>query len=86
MVRDAALESAERGDPDWAQRVSDWIYDLAPGARFTADDIRSRFGSSKASGSVIRSAAKRRVILKTGYVESKALSRHGGTIAEWVRT
>lgn len=85
-ARDTGLQTAERNDREWCERVSEWIYDLPPGFEFTADDIRREHGSSKAAGSVIRTAAHRRVILRAGFTESKAVSRHGGTIRVWVRT
>jgi hypothetical protein len=66
--------------------VSEWIYDLRPGETFTADTIRSVHGASMAAGSVIRTAAKRRVIVRIGFTESASPSRHSGTMSIWERT
>jgi hypothetical protein len=85
-ARDIGMTSAEMSDAEWCRKVSDWIYDLPAGFQFTADTLRSEWGATKASGSVIRTAASRRVIVRAGYTESKAVSRHCGTIALWVRT
>ena len=66
--------------------MEEWIYNLPAGYEFTADDIRSSFGASNASGSVINAAAKRRVIEHIGWAESRAISRHGSDIKVWRRT
>lgn len=85
-VRDTGLQAAKDADREWCRKVTEWIYDLPPGFEFTADDIRREHGTSQASGSVIRTAAQRRVIVRAGFTESQAVSRHGGTIRVWVRT
>lgn len=85
-ARDTGIESAARADDEWCRRVSEFIYDLAPGETFTADTIRSRFSASNASGPVILSAARRRVIRHVGWTKSTAITRHGSDIKIWERT
>lgn len=85
-ARDHGLRVAVASDAEWCDRVNDWIYALPAGARFTADTIRTEHGSSRATGSVIRSCARRRIIVRVGYTESTSPTRHAGTIAIWERT
>lgn len=85
-ARDTGTSSAERNDAEWSERVAEWIYDRPPGFRFTADTIRTVHGSSRATGSVIRTCAHRRVIRRVGYTGSTSATRHAGTIAIWERT
>ena len=85
-ARDTGLRAALANDAEYVERVLEWLYDLAPGVAVSADDVRREFGTSSAMGSMFRTAAYRRVIVHAGYTESKAVSRHGGTIRVWVRT
>jgi hypothetical protein len=84
--RDHGLQSAATNEVEWCDRVADWIYDLAPGHEFSADDIRREFGASKASGAVIRGCAQRHVIEHVGWTRSQAVTRHGSDIKVWRRT
>lgn len=66
QARDTGLRAAASNDAEWAERVLDWLYDLAPGVEVCADDVRLEFGTSSAMGSVFRTAAHRRVLQPIG--------------------
>lgn len=84
-ARDTGLQTAERNDAEWSERVFEWIEDLEPGTEVTADDVRSAFGPSMAVGSVFRRASRARLIECIGMSQSRSLTRHAGIQRVWRR-
>lgn len=85
-ARDVGMSRAEAADAEWFEKVLVFIDDLDPGDVIAADDVRSRFGSSPAMGSVFRTACSREWIVPIGHRTSSAPSRHRGEQRVWRRT
>lgn len=85
-ARDTGMARAESADAEWADAAFAWIDRLPVGSEFDADDVRSEFGPSAASGSVFRRAARARLIEVVGITTSRARTRHGGISRKWRRT
>lgn len=84
-ARDTGQVRAARSDPDYCRDVGEWIYNLPTGYEFTADTIRSAFGASPASGSVLSKSAKDGAITHIGWTTSKAITRHAAPLRVWRR-
>jgi hypothetical protein len=89
--RDEGMRTAEHAAHPWVkdaidQAITRWARTLAP---FVADDIRDEVpilaSSPNVLGARVSAAARKGLIRKTGmYRPSRAASRHGGVVAEWV--
>lgn len=91
--RDEGARTAELGSwSPWRRRAERWIEEAAAtGVEFTSDDLYHSLGRPMASspqsiGSLFLSAARRGVIRKTGYVQSRQASRNASVIATWTGT
>ena len=85
QARDTGMQAAEATDPEWADRVLEFIYVQDAGTVLDADIVRREFGSSPAVGSVFRRASSAGLIRCVGITTSTAVSRHRGITRRWVR-
>jgi hypothetical protein len=85
-AREAGLQAAASADPEWVERVLNWLRALPRGVEVCADDVRREFGTSSAMGSVFRTARCRGLIEAVGMTESTAITRHRGLQRVWRRT
>lgn len=89
-LRDEGMARADEAEhEEWKVRADAAISDLAPGCRFTADDIRTVVGDPsrpKAMGSRLMYAARRGLIVDTGTVRhSERPVAHARKLTVWER-
>lgn len=91
QLRDHGMLIADLVQPDqWRAAVDERIAALAAtGQPFTADDVSavvgdSPTGSQGAMGARFNAAARRKVIVRVGYVPSRRTSVHMHPVAQWV--
>lgn len=84
-ARDHGLAASAGNDPEWTERALELIWQLPPGDRITADDIRADLGRSPAMGSVFRRAQNAGWIACVGIEASRTVTRHRGAQRIWVR-
>ena len=74
-------------DPRWWHEANEFINTLAPGARFTADDLVELIGLPDGSpnqvGACVRTWAAQDRILANGYEVSRRKSNHGRVVRLW---
>ena len=75
-------------DPEWIMRAVDYLNQLGPHKRFTADDLTGAIGlpmgSGNQVGAIFRKWHKAQVIWPVGYSTSQRSSNHGRVFREWV--
>jgi hypothetical protein len=85
VARDHGLKVSEAADPEWAERALELIWQLLPGDRITADDVRSDLGASNAMGSLFHRARAAGWIRCIGYTTSRSVPWRGGVVRVWER-
>lgn len=77
---------------DWPQRAEAYLEQLGPGSTFTADDLVEALGlptgedgtpNNNGVGATLSALAKRRLIRRVGYTNSRRVSNHSRVLRLW---